>query len=900
MSERERHTMLYEWNDTAAALPYLTFLELFHAQVARAPFALAVASEAQAMTYAELNERAHAWAGVLIREQVAPGELVAIALTRDADMLVALLGTLMAGAAYLPLDPDFPMERLRSIVEDACPRLLLSCRTVIDRLPRTSIPTLLMDDPGQAQLLQVRVPRPAEPVAQADGPAYVIYTSGSTGRPKGVEVPHKALVNFLYAMQHALKLTPEDKILAVTTLSFDIAALELFLPITVGASVFIAERTTVRDPGALSELVVAEGITMLQATPSLWKALVPEYAASLKGVRPLVGGEALPGQLAGALSSLGRTVVNLYGPTETTVWSTIMPLEDPRDMQSPPIGRPILNTQVYVLDHAMEPVPVGVTGDLYIAGDGVALGYFQRPDLTRERFVANPFGEEGSRVYKTGDKARWRDDGVLEYQGRADHQVKIRGFRIEIGDVEAALLVCPEVRHAIVVAQTAPTGEKQLVAYVVTADCSLDVVALRRRLVETLPDYMVPAYYMTLAAMPLTPNGKVDRKALPLPAWHASSRYAPPRNRLEEMLVNLWAESLGRPHVGIHDNFFEIGGDSISATRILNTIRKTLSVEVPLGVLFKASTISDLSEYLSGSEDWDPLISPLPIRPSGDDPPLFCIHPALGLAWGYAGLLRHLSSSTPLIGLQAKGLREGVRLPSSVEELADAYLEQVKYVQPHGPYRLLGGSFGGLVAHAMAEKLQKSGECVDFLCMLDSYPYQLDYQATASDSEIISAVLQFLGYELAQLERLPETREALAEMLWKDYDDSSMSVVKDIQRVHPEIMDRVQVVIENNLAMASRFKPGVVDADLLFFVAAESVEASMGCILESHPDAWRTRITGEIEIHYVQCRHQDMTDPAPLDVIGPIVNERLQGLAQSRSARASQSSTPPEVGAVIK
>jgi enterobactin synthetase component F len=875
LSENERHKILHTWNNTACPIPQQSVVEAFNAQVISNPTSIAVSSEQSTLTYSELDALSNAWANKLIKEQVCAGDLVAIALMRNTDMLVALLGTLKAGAAYLPLDPDFPEDRLRSIVEDANPKLILSCHGAIGQLPTVATPIILIDDPHSDISLDKSVSHPTELAISGNSSAYVIYTSGSTGRPKGVEIPHGALMNFLYAMQNELNLTSQDKFLAVTTISFDISILELFLPMTVGASVVIADRKTVRDPQALTELAVQEGVTLLQATPSLWQALLPTYNNELKGIRPLVGGEALPGQLAQTMSNLGHPVVNLYGPTETTIWSSIMPLIKQTDLRHPPIGRPLLNTQMYVLDHAMEPVPVGVTGDLYIAGDGLALGYYQRPDLTNERFISNPYGKEGSRLYITGDKARWRQDGLLEYQGRDDHQIKIRGFRIEIGDIESALLACREVIQAIVVAQTSPNGDKQLVAYVIPVDANLDTSELRRQLINALPDYMVPAHFMLLNEMPLTPNGKVNRKALPLPTWQASNSYEAPRNQLEEMLTNLWAETLGLTLVGIRDNFFEIGGDSISATRILNHIQKNLLIEVPLGVLFKASTIADLSDYLSRSEDWDPMISMLPIKSSGTDSPLFCIHPALGLSWGYAGLLRHLSKSTPVFGLQATGLRHAARLPESIEDMAEEYLLQIKRVQPKGPYRLLGWSFGGLVAHAIAEKLQTERESVSFLCMLDSYPYKLDYQQPKNEADIVRAALLFLGYDLSTLEKLPINKEELASLLWRDYDDSSMSVVQDIQKSQADIMDRVQIIIENNLALAGRFKPGKVDTGLLFFVAEESANGSMGNILEHQSNAWASRITGNIETHSIPCKHQDMLDSDPLNIIGPIIKEHL-------------------------
>ncbi|ODC04609.1 hypothetical protein BFW38_14815 [Terasakiispira papahanaumokuakeensis] len=882
LSPDTRHKMLSVWNDTQWPIPNLSVVDLFDAQVMRTPEAIAVADKAHSLSYIELNRQANAWAHRLRREGVGPHDLVAIALNRNIDMLVALLATLKAGAAYLPLDPDFPADRIRHILEDAQPKLVISTHHIDtqDIHAQHDAPTLWIDQPDfDIHNREYHNHPPQVPITEGHS-AYVIYTSGSTGRPKGVEIPHKALTNFLYAMQIELKLTASDRFLAVTTISFDISVLELFLPLTVGASVLIVERNVVRSPEQLTAFAVKHQATIMQATPSLWQALLPDYQAQWHNIQPLVGGEALQGQLAEHMAKLGHPVINLFGPTETTIWSTIMPLEKPADLQHPPIGRPILNTQVYVLDKAMQLVPIGVSGDLYIAGEGLAVGYYKRPELTGERFLPNPF-DPGSRLYITGDQARWREDGVLEYLGRDDHQVKIRGFRIETGDIEARLLACREIQQAVVVAQPTDRGDKQLVAYIVPVDDTLKSQEIREELVLSLPDYMVPNYYVMLDALPLTPNGKINRKALPKPAWRTLNAYTAPRNALEETLATLWSTILGVTKVGIHDNFFEIGGDSINATMMINQVKQTLSLDIPLGILFKSPTIADISDHFDTRQHYDPLAHILSIRTEGSEPPLFCIHPALGLSLGYANLLRYLPSNIPLYGLQADGLHHAARLPTSIEEMADDYITRIRSIQPQGPYRLLGWSFGGLVAHAIAEKLQASGAVVDCLCMLDSYPYQLGVQAPTDEAEVIAAALAFLGYDLSTLEDLPQDKQALAQFLWQDYDDSSMTVIKEIQKQKANIIEHIEQVIHNNLAIANHFLPGKVDANLLFFVAEGSMNGAMGNILEHEAEAWESRISGSMEVHHIHCHHQAMLDPEPLNHIGPIIGEYLSRISQS-------------------
>ncbi|WP_428241317.1 amino acid adenylation domain-containing protein [Gynuella sp.] len=875
LSAAERHQILHDWNKSTWPVPKLSVVDLFDAQVMCSPWEVAVTTDEESLTYMQLNRLANAWARTLIETNVLPGDLVAVACNRDTNMLVALLAVLKAGAAYLPLDPDFPEERLKIILEDAQPKLLLSSEDLVDSLPTVEIPTLWLNNPDFDPAAPEHGVNPVVPFIEGDSPAYVIYTSGSTGRPKGVEIPHRAFTNFLCAMQGELKLTPDDCFLAVTTISFDIAALELFLPIVVGASVLIAERKVVRNPEALVDMVTRHGATVMQATPSLWQALLPDYSKALHGIRTLVGGEALSGPLARMMAGLGHPVINVYGPTETTIWSTIMTLSNPADIDYPPIGRPIWNTQVYVLDQTLEPVPVGVTGDLYIAGDGLALGYYRRPDLTNERFVSNPFGQPGSRMYFTGDKARWRDDGVLEYQGRSDHQVKIRGFRIEIGEIETRLLACREVNRCVVVAQTAPQGSQQLVAYVVPVDEKLNTDDLRRQLLSNLPDYMIPTHFMLMEQLPLTPNGKIDRKALPLPVWHAARSYVPPRTPAEEMVASIWAETLGLEKVGIYDNFFEIGGDSISATKILNRINETMAIDVPLSAMFTSATIADLTDQLRRDDSWDPLGVVLPIKTDGTAAPLFCIHPAIGLSWAYAGMQRHLPVNTPLYGLQSQGLRHAVRLPKSIEEMAEDYLEHIRRVQPKGPYRLLGWSFGGMVAHALAQRLQTLGEEVSFLCMLDTYPYLFGPDIKKDSESMVKAALAFLGYNPATLSEQPKDMTELAAFLVREYDIPSMPMVQEMQKNNADIIDHVLSVIQNNLDLARRFRPGYVESDLLFFVAEESMHDSMKDILDHRAEAWKSSITGELKIHSIKCMHQEIMDVEVLNEVGPIIAEHL-------------------------
>lgn len=614
LTQPERRQILRNFNDTSTPRDDVLVPALFEAQAARTPYAVAVVCEAQAVLYTSLNTRANRIARELIARGIGPDRIVAVALLRTADLPAALLGVLKAGAAYLPLDPDLPAERLAVMIDDADPALILTQSEVVERLPMTTRKIQLQLGDGSVSDRDGSNLRHAERLrpTRADDAAYVIYTSGSTGKPKGVVVTHGGLRNFLMAMQDILSLDMTDRLLAVTTISFDIAALELYLPLISGARVVIAQRAIVRHPPALSRMIVTSGATVMQATPSLWESLAGGEVDVLRGLRVLVGGEALSAPLARALREVAWEVINLYGPTETTVWSTQLrlpgldtggtgaaPTGSETDLREKPpsIGQPIANTQLYILDPGLHPVPVGVTGELFIAGDGVARGYWKRPGLTAERFVADPYGPPGTRMYRTGDLARWTIEGDVDYLGRSDMQVKIRGFRIELGEIDAALRLHADVAQTVTVVREDRPGDKRLVSYVVPKPgSSVDGGDLRRFLGLTLPDYMLPAAFVSMDNLPLMASGKVDRRALPAPdyAKTAGSRRGP-RNPTEEILCAVFAETLGVPAVDIDSNFFEIGSDSLMVARAVSKIRSTFQVELPLGTLFEATNVADLA-----------------------------------------------------------------------------------------------------------------------------------------------------------------------------------------------------------------------------------------------------------------------------------------------------------------
>jgi len=621
LTEAERHQVLVDWNSTAAPIPQATLPELFAAQAARTPDAVAVTCADEELTYAALDHRADRLARRLRELGVGPDVLVGLYVERSPEMVVGLLGILKAGGAYVPLDPSFPAERLAFMAADAALPVLVTQATLMGQLPAHEARVVLLDEPDAADGGDLAVAEGAVDVAGGatlDDLAYVLYTSGSTGRPKGVQIPHRALVNFLASMGRAPGLTAADTLLAVTTLSFDIAGLEIYLPLITGARLVVAGRDVAMDGAALAETLARTGATVMQATPATWRLLLDAGWQGDPRLKVLCGGEALPGELAARLRPRVGALWNMYGPTETTIWSTLQEVAEPADAAGEvvPIGRPIANTQTYVLDAHMRPVPVGVPGELYIGGAGLACGYLGRPALTAERFVPDPFDPDpGARLYKTGDLARHRPDGALEYLGRLDNQVKMRGYRIELGEVEAALAAHPAVRQAVVTAREDTPGDARLVAYVV-GDAPAE--GLRALLRARLPAYMVPSAFVALEGFPLTPNGKVDRRALPAPDAAPpadADAYVVPRTPTEREVAAVWAEVLKVARVGAEDDFFALGGHSLLATQVVARLRAAHGPAVSLRTLFDAPTVALLAAALDA-------LPPRPAAAESASPPL--------------------------------------------------------------------------------------------------------------------------------------------------------------------------------------------------------------------------------------------------------------------------------------
>ncbi|WP_143281756.1 non-ribosomal peptide synthetase, partial [Caballeronia cordobensis] len=605
-----RTLLVSTWNDTETAYPSdLCIHQLFEQQVQRTPDAIALVFEDESLTYAQLNARANQLAHHLIAQGVRPEDRVALCVERGIGMVVSLLATLKAGAAYVPLDPAYPGERLSHILTDSAPRLLLADAAGHDALGDTGTLTVL--DPNVS--LDGSEDDPQVAVA-SHHLAYVLFTSGSTGKPKGVMVEHREMLNFLCSMRDITAMSAADTLLAVTTISFDIAGLELYLPLSTGACIVLARRSDAADPIALQALIDKHEVSFMQATPATWRMLLDAQWTGNAQLTALCGGEALSAALAARLREKVRSLWNVYGPTETTVWSSCYEVGlEAQNSATVPVGRPIANTRMYLLDAQYRLVPPGAVGELYIGGAGVARGYLNRPDLTAERFIDDPF-VAGARMYRTGDIARYRPDGNIEFLGRNDHQVKIRGFRIELGEIEAQIASHPAVREAVVIARARheATQDQQLIAYVTLVSDASD---LREHLNSRLPDYMVPSAFVVLDALPLTPNGKLDRRALPDPQWQDLAAYVAPRSSLEHSLAECFASVLGLERVSVFDNFFALGGHSLLATQLVSRLREALAIELPLRTLFDAPSVASLAEALEESSREASALPPLQAMP---------------------------------------------------------------------------------------------------------------------------------------------------------------------------------------------------------------------------------------------------------------------------------------------
>jgi amino acid adenylation domain-containing protein len=726
----EQRLTLVDWNATSREFPRdVTVHALIERQASANPERIAVRCAKDALTYAQLDREAGRLAKRLNELAVTRGTLVGLCVERSLDMVIGVLGILKAGAAYVPMDPTFPSQRLACMVEDTQMPVIVVQESLLGRLP-----------PHQARIVVIDRDLPQGPIepGQEAGAAtdlmYVIFTSGSTGRPKGVKITHRSVVNFLNSMRREPGMEPDDVMLSVTTLSFDIAGMELLLPLITGATLVVATRETVLDAERMARELELTGATVMQATPVTWQMLLASGWKGSARLKALVGGEAVPRELVNELASRCASLWNMYGPTETTIWSTVGRLEAREGAVC--IGRPIDNTRIYIVSSAMQPQPIGIPGELLIGGDGLAAGYLNRDELTAEKFISDPFDRTpGARLYRTGDLARWRADGTLECLGRMDEQVKIRGFRIELGEIESVLGTHPDVRQSAVVAREDSPGERRLVGYFVpAAGRNPKAEELREHLRQRLPEHMLPSGFVALGSLPLTPNGKIDRKRLPPPGLAEAQRsVVAPRTSAERQLMAIFTRVLRTTVASIHDSFFDLGGHSLLAVKLMASIKTEFGVRLPLAQLLSAPTVAQLARALvvqpANEGRWASLV---PISPQPGKTPIFLVHGAGGNVLLYRWLARHLAPDYPVYGLQSRGLGGGSAPLGTIEEMAVEYLKEIRAVQPRGPYSLGGYCLGGTVAYEMAQLLHEAGEEVTLLAMLDTYNFSRAMRPSAS------------------------------------------------------------------------------------------------------------------------------------------------------------------------
>ncbi|MBQ0927082.1 non-ribosomal peptide synthase/polyketide synthase [Saccharopolyspora endophytica] len=852
----EQKRVLRDWNDTSHPVPDRTLAELLHLQAERTPDALAVLAGQERVSYAELDARTTRLARYLITRGVGPDTVVGVAMDRSVEQVVALLAIVKSGGAYLIIDSDQPLQRVDHMLADAAPVAVLTTASSASWLGRPrpwefEPEWISLDDKAVRAAVAAADTREitdADRTAplRSDHPAYVMYTSGSTGTPKGVVVPHRGVVNQLAWMQAEYRLVPQDRILQKASFGFDASVWELFWPLLNGAGVVLARQGGHWDPRYLVDLIEREQVTVVQLVPSVLRTLLEEAAlercTSLRTVLCL--GEALPASVRDRCRDvLGVPLHNLYGPTEASIAVTAWECDPERDGPTVPIGAPLWNVRAYVLDDGFRPVPPGVAGELYLAGDGLARGYLGRPTLTAERFVACPFGSAGERMYRTGDVARWSAEGQLDFVGRIDDQVKLRGFRIELGEIEAALAGHERVAQAAVVVREDVPGSPRLLAYVVGDAGAVDdrvrlAAAVREFAASKLPEYMVPSAVVVLDELPLTANGKLDRATLPAPDESAGPGAGgrSPVTLREQLLCSIFEQVLEVPSVGVEESFFERGGNSLLAVRLVNRIRAVLDAEVPIRAVFQAPTVAGLLDRIARGGQRKSADVLVPMRSSGDRTPIFCAHTVLGLGWEYGWLANRVSDHYPLYALRPRGADSATSdLPDSLTRMAADYVAQIRAVQPSGPYQLLGWSFGGNVVQEMAAQLQEAGEEVSLLVVLDASP--MDGGPTAEERA---------GFA--------EQEEAVAGVLTGEEHDAYVRIVR------------------NNTKILLAHRTRKTDGDLLLISADSSSKA----------DLWEPFVAGEVREHQLDCSHREM-------LINPDVAGRIWDVLAAELDR-----TPPQ------
>ncbi len=893
--DEEERALLAEWSGTAPAAGAAgeCIHALFGAQAARTPDAEALSYAGRSVSYRALDEASSRLAHHLVARGVEPESRVGVFAERTPETVVAILAILKAGGAYVPLDPVYPAERLRYMLADAGARTVVASAGVPQGLAGL-VPDVL-DMRAEAGAIGARSAEAPARVPHPEGAAYVIYTSGSTGRPKGVVVPHRCVCNLARAVTGGLGVGPGSRVLQFASLSFDAAVWEVFPTLLSGAALVLASRDDLQPGAGLVATLRRERISLVTLPPSVLAVLPPEGLPDLATV--VSAGEAMDTAVAERWSA-GRTLVNAYGPTEATVCATFAPCR--RDGRAPSIGRPFANVTVHVLEPAGIPAPVGVPGELYVGGAGVSRGYLDRPALTAERFVPDPFGAPGARLYRTGDRARWRSDGTLEFMGRVDQQVKVHGFRIEPGEVEAALRRHPGVRECAVVAREDVGGDRRLVAYVVPApgygtrtlteaeiqlpaDAGATLpAALREHLRERVPEYMVPAAFVELESLPATPNGKLDRAALPAPVHGGAKLEADePRDYLEVQLIQLWEEVLGVEMIGATQSFFDLGGSSLLALPLFARINRLLRCDLPVSTLFAGATVRQMAEAIREQQRAEPETSSpvVPLQPGGSLPPLFVVHAADRGVMTYVNLVRHLGPEQPVYGVQDVGDDLGRPLA----EIAADHVRAVRAVQPEGPYYLAGWSFAAYLVFEMASQLEREGQEVGFVGLLDSMTAGLTLAWPGS--EHVGAPYGMAHTVAARMRRPFPVKKAELEGM-----DTDQQVRYLVEALHAndaapegfgeENLREMCGVMNDRRRSLEGYVPGRFSGPLTLFRTSiapseREWEALVSTDEEKRTLGWSQLTDGPVQVHRVPGNHNSMNAEPHVRVLAQGVREAL-------------------------
>jgi amino acid adenylation domain-containing protein len=859
--------------------------EMFEQQVEKSPDSVALVFENTQLTYRQLNNLANQLAHHLRGLGIGGDVLVGLCLERSIEMIIGMLGILKAGGAYVPLDPTYPSERLAFILADTQTSIILTTKPLVSSLPSHGAQVICLDSDWQGVIDQQSQENPKNEVTN-DNLIYVIYTSGSTGQPKGVMIPHRGIRNLVDWRQTTFGLTSTDKVLQTIPFSFDPSVWQIFWTLCYGGQLVMALPGGHQDTAYLVKMIVEQQITIIGLVPSLLHVFLEEKGIEeCKHLRHVTcGGEALSIELIErffAKLNLDNVLHNCYGPTETSVDAIFWTCQRQSNYAKAPIGRPIANFEIYILDENLQPVPVGESGELHIGGIGLARGYLNRPELTREKFIPHPRNaESGMYLYKTGDLARCLSDGNIEFLGRIDHQVKIRGFRIELGEIEAALSEYPTLKEVVVIAREDIPGDKRLVSYLVANSKQIPTHReLRRFLQEKLPEYMVPAAFVFLEALPLNPNGKINRRVLPAPdisSFSQSTNFVLPRNSTEEVLADIWVKLLHLKQVGIYDNFFELGGNSLLAVKLFWQIEQIFGNSLPLAILFQSGTVEALAKIISPEvatknlvdisrqhHNWSSLVE---IQPHGSKPPFFCVHGLGGEVLGFRQLSLYLGSDQPFYGLQPLGLDRTKSIHTRVEDMAAYYIQEIQTLQPKGPYFLGGYSFGGVIAFEMAQQLRQQGEQIGILVILDTCREGYNWRPPLlkriylHSNNLMKQGPAYLWYKLGRFSHWTKNRLQTKYRLQNRYKYYLEAELVSKTDKHLEIIDA-------NVQAGSQYIFSPYSGQVVLLRTEDEYRDEAIGMQYDVQFGWGDLVTGGVDVHYIPGSHLSLLDEPHVQVL---------------------------------